>query len=85
MTPAGYEYTLNSRCIASLLQAGDESDRMERIFSMLAATPFGLGDYQEIDGHGRAVQVILHEHWVISFWTDHAAKQAHIIDLEDVG
>ena len=85
MSLTGYDYTLNGRCVAVLLQSGDDSDQLERFFSQLAAAPFTRGDYREDDVHGRTVEVVLHEHWVIAYWADHAVKQVHIVDIEDVG
>jgi hypothetical protein len=85
VSPSGYDYTLNGRCVACLLEAGENADRLERLFSKLGAQPFSRGDYQERDSSGRTLEVLLQERWLITYWADHATKQVHVIDLEDVG
>ncbi|MGH8017675.1 MAG: hypothetical protein ACREIA_05190 [Opitutaceae bacterium] len=85
MSGSSYDYTLNSRCVAVVLKAGKRAHILETLFSRLAAAPFTLGDYRETDASGRVVEVLLHEEWLVTFWTDHAVKMVNIVDVESVG
>lgn len=81
MSQLGYDYTLNSCCVA----AGDDAGQLVAFLSRMAASPFTSGDYQESDNQGRQVEVVLHERWLISFWPDHAVKLLHVVDIQVVG
>ncbi|MEY2879689.1 MAG: hypothetical protein RLZZ15_2069 [Verrucomicrobiota bacterium] len=64
------------------------SARQQRLvldcFSRLAAHPFREPDWVDHDDASRTISVVLHDEWLISYWTDHAIRRVMIVELERV-
>jgi hypothetical protein len=50
----------------------------------LAADPFLVPDFRDLDEEGREISHLLVESCLFSFWVDHAARVVMIVDIEDV-
>ncbi len=44
--------------------------------------PFRSGDYEELDTHGRPVQIKIVGKYALTFWVDHSEKEIKIIKIE---
>lgn len=62
------------------------SRREQRILSVtmeaLKKDPFCVGDFQEPDTQDRINEVTLIADWLITYWSDHAARETRIIKIE---
>lgn len=82
----GYRYALDEVCcqVFSALPLR-ERERLLSVFRQLAADPFQKGEYREADSRGFAVEVKLAgDHFLITWHTDHAAKEVRIVGLDIV-
>ncbi len=82
----GYGYALDDACCEVFhTLARRPRERLLAFFRQLAAHPFMLGDYQDSDTRGRALEVLLVENEFLVTWhADHAAKQIRVVGLEIV-
>ena len=48
----------------------------------LSADPYQLGDYEEADEAGRSVQIKIVGKYVLTFWADHAVREAKLVRIE---
>lgn len=48
----------------------------------LKKDPFCVGDFQEPDTQDRINEVTLIADWLITYWSDHAAREIRIIKIE---
>jgi hypothetical protein len=81
----GYALVLSEGAAMALVGAPrSEQRRLSAQFERLKATPFRTGDLQELDAQGRANQIIVAGDWLITFWTDHAAREIRVVRLERV-
>ncbi len=46
--------------------------------------PFRKGDFQQSDTTGRVNEVVLLGDWLVTYWSDHAVAQIHVVNLERV-
>ncbi len=62
------------------------SDRqiLDDTFRYLADHPHLGGDYQEQNSEGLQREVFLRRNFLVTFWTDHAAKKVRIVRVEKV-
>jgi hypothetical protein len=80
-----YEVILHERAWVTL--AGTKSAEKRRLLAMLdgvKAGPFRAGDFQQRDTSGRSNEVLLLGEWLVTFWSDHAACEIHVVNLERV-
>lgn len=47
----------------------------------IARQPFQIGDYQTTDAAGRAVENLLLEDYLFSYWVDHATREVRISEI----
>ncbi len=81
---SSYRYALDQGCCEafSVLPARKRQTLLD-FFRRLAGDPFMKGDYQEGDQRGFPVEVLLlADQFLLSWHTDHAAKEVRIIGLE---
>lgn len=78
-----YALVLNQGAAMRLVSA---SRREQRILAdsmeALNVDPFCVGDFQESDTQGRINEVALAGDWLITYWSDHAAREIRVIKLE---
>ena len=62
------------------------SDRqaLDGAFQALADDPFLVGDYQESDEDGRAMEVLLRGRFLLTYWAAHPGREVRIVRLERV-
>lgn len=82
--PASYECVFAAEVLASFLQMPPRRQRqIARLALQLARHPHNRGDYSTRDDQGRAVEHLLLGDFVFSYWTDHAAREVRIVEIED--
>ena len=50
----------------------------------LKVDPFCVGDFQENDTQDRINEVTLVGDWLITYWSDHAAREIRVIKIESI-
>jgi hypothetical protein len=55
-----------------------------RVLRLLADSPHRSGDYVTNEQDGRALQNLLVDDWVITFWADHAVKELRVTEVVQV-
>ena len=55
---------------------------MEQALQRLSTTPFTAPDFQEKSPAGRTYDVKCFDDIIVTYWVDHAVKEARIIRLE---
>jgi len=55
-----------------------------RAFDSLARLPWQKGDYRESGASGRIYEIKLVGETLVTWWTDHAAKEVRIVRIEPV-
>jgi len=60
-----------------------ERIRILRFLDELGSDPFQEGDFQEKDRDGRVVQIKIIEHYALTFWADHAAKEVRVTQITE--
>lgn len=82
---AGYTYTLGEVAVHAFAQLPTrQRARLLRIFDRLARLPHQAGDYREAGTSKRLYEVKLIDETLITWWTDHAAKEVCIVRIETV-
>lgn len=80
-----YEVILHERAWAALAATkGAERNRLLMLLDNVKTGPFRRGDFQQRDATGRVNEVVLLGDWLVTFWSDHAATQIHVVNLEQV-
>ncbi len=80
-----YEVILHERAWAALAATkGAERKRLLVLLDDVKAAPFRRGDFQQRDASGRVNEVVLLDAWLVTFWSDHAATQIYVVNLERV-
>ena len=80
-----YEVILHERAWAVL--AATQGAARQRLLARLdevKAGPFRSGDFQQRDASGRRNEVLLLDDWLVTFWSDHAGCEIHVVNLEPV-
>jgi len=79
------EVILHERAWAALAATkGEERRRLPALLDDVKATPFRRGDFQQRDAAGRINEVVFLGGWLVTFWSDHAVAQIHVVNLEQV-
>ena len=80
---SGYDFAINQ---SGLLEFQGLSSAEQRvllgIFTRLAGNPALKGDYSYRDENGRDNEVLDLDGFVVTYWTDHAAKEVRILGVE---
>jgi hypothetical protein len=80
-----YEVILHERAWETLAATkGATRQRLLALLDVVKAGPFRTGDFQQRDANGRVNEVILHGDWLVTFWSDHAVCEIHVVNLEPV-
>jgi hypothetical protein len=80
-----YEVILHERAWETLAATKGATRRhLLALLEVVKAGPFRTGDFQQRDASGRTNQVLLHGDWLLTFWSDHAACEIHVVNLEQV-
>ena len=80
---SGYELILNEMAAMALVNAPRrEQRRLAVALDALKIDPFQIGDLQERDAQGRTNEVAVADDWLITYWSDHAAREIRIVNLE---
>jgi hypothetical protein len=78
-----YELLLHEEAWTAL--SGASKPERQRLFAHLGSLkddPFREGDFPEQDACGRRNQVLLLDEWLITYWSDHAAREVRVLALE---
>ncbi len=82
---AGYTYTLGEAAVHAFAQLpARQRARLLRTFDSLARLPHQEGDYRETGSSKRIYEVKLIDETLVTWWTDHAAKEVCIVRIEPV-
>ena len=80
-----YEVILHEKAWAALAATkGAERRRVLALLDGVKVEPFRSGDFQQRDTSGRCNEVLLFGDWLVTFWSDHAASEIHVLNLEHV-
>lgn len=82
---AKYEIVLHAQAWAALVSTKGAGRRLLlTLLEQLAEEPFRRGDFRQLDLTGRTNEVALQGEWLITFWSDHAAREVRVVALERV-
>lgn len=82
---AGYTYTLGEAAVHTFTNLSTRQRTcLLRVFDSLARLPHQEGDYREAGTSRRLYEVKLIDETLITWWTDHAAKEVCIVRIEPV-
>jgi hypothetical protein len=56
--------------------------RLNVVLDDLKTSPFRSGDLQELDEEGRENEILAIGNWMVTYWTDHAAREIRVTRLE---
>ncbi|MDR1280671.1 MAG: hypothetical protein LBK99_07590 [Opitutaceae bacterium] len=85
MSGLGYELVLGEAAVFRLVAASKaEQRRIGRLLDRIKAEPFWKGDLRESDTEGRIHEIVLDGDWLVTFWTDHAAREVRVVRIEEV-
>jgi len=80
-----YEVILHERAWEALAAAkAAERSRLLAVLDAVKAAPFRRGDFQQRDATERMNEVALLDEWLVTFWSDHAVAEIHVVNLEQV-
>lgn len=80
-----YEVILHQRAWAALAATkGATRRRLLALLDVVKSGPFRSGDFQQRDASGRRNEVLLLGDWLVTFWSDHAVCEIHVVNLEQV-
>ena len=83
--PRPYEPVLSGASTTALLALPKARQRLVgRLLFRLAESPAQPGDYATSDETGRVVQHILLGEFLISYWSDHAAREMRIVEIDEI-
>ncbi len=78
-----YRLVLNEDAARFLVQASRPAQRrLNVVLDELKTSPFRLGDLQELDEEGRENEILAIGNWMVTYWTDHAAREIRVTRLE---
>ncbi len=77
-----YEVYLRREVFEFLRQRrNEERDLLLTLFRSLGKDPYRRGDFAEMDGTGRAIEVLVFRRYAILYWADHAAKELKVTEV----
>ena len=80
---AGYQLILSEEAARLFAQLSRPRQRQVGVvLDELKLHPFRQGDFRQRDPAGRTNEVILLGDWLVTYWTDHAAKEIRVVALE---
>jgi hypothetical protein len=78
-----YDYALGAEAVhAFTAQSARGREKLLQIFGQLARQPFAPGDFREPGLTDRDYEVKLFDDLLVTWWSDHAAKEVRIVRLE---
>ena len=78
-----YEVILHARAWDALAATkGAAKRRLLTVLDEVTADPFRVGDFRQRDETGRTNEVVLLGEWLVTFWSDHAAGEIRVVNLE---
>jgi hypothetical protein len=78
-----YRLVLNEDAARFLVQASRPAQRrLNVVLDDLKTSPFRSGDLQELDEEGRENEILAIGNWMVTYWTDHAAREIRVTRLE---
>ncbi len=81
----GYDYSLDREAVVEFSKCSAREQRLPlTAFERLAEHPFSAGDCALRDARGRDNQILDLGEFVISFWSDHAARIVRVTVVERV-
>lgn len=82
---SGYGYALGEEAVHGFASLPPrQRAHLLRALDRLARRPNQPGDYQEAGASGRIYEVKLVDDRLLTWWTDHAAKEVRIVRIESV-
>lgn len=82
---SGYRFIIHSDAFRLLLAyRSEEREILCDFFQYLASNPSLVGEYEERDREGHVYEVIQVRRWLVTFYTDHAAKEVRIVRIEQL-
>lgn len=54
------------------------------LLDAVKADPFRQGEFRQLYATGRSNEVLLLDEWLVTFWSDHAGCEIHVVNLEQV-
>ncbi len=80
-----YAYALGEAAVNAFTRLpARQRGRLLRTFDQLARRPHQEGDYREAGASARVYEVKLIDEILVTWWTDHAAKEVRIVRIEPV-
>ena len=82
MADLGYQSHLSLEAVAFVVSLPRR--RQKQVLDLadqIARHPFFIGDYQTLDATGRAVDSLLLEGFLFSFWVDHASREVRVTEI----
>lgn len=80
-----YAYALGEAAVLAFTRLpARQRSRLLRVFDSLARLPHQEGDYREPGASRRIYEVKLIDETLVTWWTDHAAKEVRIVRIEPV-
>lgn len=82
---SGYAYALGEEAVrAFTCLPSNQRAQLLPAFDLLARQPHQKGDYREAGASGRIYEIKLVDETLVTWWTDHAAKEVRIVRIESV-
>lgn len=79
---SGYRSHLSREAVAFVVAVPRRKQRLLLdLADQIARHPFQIGDYRTTDSEGRAVENLLLEGYLFSFWVDHASREVRISEI----
>ena len=77
-----YESQLSREAIAFVVALPRRKQKLLlNLADQIAAQPFRIGDYQNVDAVGRMIENLLLEGYIFSYWVDHASREVRISEI----
>jgi hypothetical protein len=76
-----YVVFINEQALGSIPRAGESLVAILKFVRSLAENPNAPGDFSEVDGSGRVVQVKVIGRHAITYWPDHAVSEVKVTHI----
>ncbi|MBI2498131.1 MAG: hypothetical protein HYV75_09585 [Opitutae bacterium] len=78
-----YAYALGEEAVRAFTALSlNQRKHLLREFDRLARLPYQIGDYRESGASGRIYEAKLADETLVTWWSDHAAKEVRIVRIE---